>query len=63
VTLIIISSVPYWSNWHWYLKESESGHIVNAHKFINYELEFDLNNPYIPTEKEIIGTLDKGGGN
>ena len=31
--------------------ESESGLIMYAHEFINYELEFDLNNPYILHEK------------
>ena len=36
-------------------KESESGAIMNAHEFIKYELEFDLNNPYIPPKEEIIG--------
>jgi hypothetical protein len=25
--------------------ESETGPTMNAHEFINYELEFDLNNP------------------
>ena len=34
---------------------------MNAHEFINYELEFDLNNPYILIEEEIIGMLDVGG--
>ena len=27
-------------------KESESRPTMNAHEFINHELEFDLNNPY-----------------
>ena len=31
---------------------------MNAHEFINYALEFDLNNSYIPIEEEIIGMLD-----
>ena len=35
-------------------KESESGPTMNAHEFINYELEFDLNNPYIPPKEEFI---------
>ena len=34
---------------------------MNAHEFINYELEFDLNNPYIPIKKEITCMLDGGG--
>ena len=34
---------------------------MNAQKFINYELEFHLNNPYIPNEEEIISMLDGGG--
>ena len=42
-------------------KESECGPTMNTHEFINYELEFDLNNSYIPTEEEIIGMLDEGG--
>ena len=42
-------------------KESESGPIINAHEFINYELEFDLKNPYTPTVEEIICMLDGGG--
>ena len=25
---------------------------MNAHEFINYEVEFYLNNPYIPIEEE-----------
>ena len=32
---------------------------MNAHEFINYELEFDLINPYIPIVEEIIGMLDE----
>ena len=32
---------------------------MNAHEFINYKLEFDLNHPYIPTEEEIISVLDE----
>jgi hypothetical protein len=34
---------------------------MNAHEFINYELEFDPNNPYIPIKEEIIGMLDGRG--
>ena len=29
--------------------------------FINYEMEYDINKPYIPIEEEIIGMLDGGG--
>ena len=29
-----------------------------AHEFINYELEFEPNNSYIPNEEEIISMLD-----
>jgi hypothetical protein len=42
-------------------KESVSGPATNAHKFINYELEFDLNNPNAPTEEEITSMLDERG--
>ena len=42
-------------------KESESVPIINAHEFINYELELDLNTMYTPTKEEIIGMLDGGG--
>ena len=34
---------------------------MNAHEFLNYELQFDLNNPCIPIEEEIIGMFDGGG--
>jgi hypothetical protein len=30
---------------------------MNAHDFINNALEFDLNNPHVPIEEEIISTL------
>jgi hypothetical protein len=30
-------------------------------KFIDYELEYELINSYIPTEEDIIGMLDGGG--
>ena len=33
---------------------------MNAHEFIINELDFDLMNPYAPTEEEIIGKLDGG---
>jgi hypothetical protein len=32
---------------------------MSAHEFINYELEFDPNNPYTPIEEKIIGMLDE----
>lgn len=32
---------------------------MNAHEFINNELEFDLNNSYVLIEEEIIGILDE----
>ena len=32
---------------------------MNAHEFIDYELEFDLDNPCIPLEEEIIGVFDE----
>jgi hypothetical protein len=25
---------------------------MSAHKYVHYELEFDLNNPYVPIEEE-----------
>ena len=39
-------------------KKGESGLIVNAYEFINYELEYDLN---IPPKEEIVGMLNGGG--
>jgi hypothetical protein len=30
---------------------------MNAQEYLNYELEFDLNNPYQPTNEEIIEML------
>lgn len=30
-----------------------------VHEFINYKLEFDLNNPYIPIKEEILVMLDE----
>ena len=42
-------------------KNHESGPTMNAREFINYKLEFDLNNPYTPNEKDIIGRFDGGG--
>ena len=31
---------------------SEVGDVMNARKYLNYEMEFDLNNPYEPTDEE-----------
>ena len=39
--------------------KSETRPTMIEHEFVNYELEFDLNNPYIPIEEEIIGMLDE----
>ena len=27
---------------------------MNAHEYLSYEMEFDLNNPYEPTDKEFL---------
>jgi hypothetical protein len=43
------------------LVSTESGPTLNGHEFINHELKFDLKNPYIPIEEEIIGMLDGRG--
>lgn len=32
---------------------------MGALEFINRELEFDLNNPYVPIEKENVGVVDE----
>jgi hypothetical protein len=32
---------------------------MHAREFINYDLEFDLNNLYIPIEEGIIGMLNE----
>jgi hypothetical protein len=39
--------------------KSESGPTMNAHEFLNCIMEFDLSNPYILNEEEIIRMLDK----
>jgi hypothetical protein len=39
--------------------ESQTRPTINTHEFINYELEYNLNNPYRPTKEEIIGMLDE----
>lgn len=31
--------------------------VIDAHEFINYELEFDLNNPYQPTDEDFLDML------
>ncbi len=38
--------------------ESETGPTMNAHEFINYDVESTLSNPYVPIEDEIIDMLD-----
>jgi hypothetical protein len=35
---------------------------MNSHEFINHELKFDLYDPYIPIEKEIMSILDDKDG-
>ena len=32
--------------------DSEVGDVMNVHEYLNYEMEFDLNNPYEPTDEE-----------
>ena len=39
--------------------KSEIGPIMNANEFIDYELEVDLNNPYVPMKADIKGMLDE----
>ena len=34
--------------------DSEVGDVMNAHEYLNYEMEFDLNNPYEPTDEEFL---------
>ena len=34
--------------------DSEVGDVVNAHEYLKYEMEFDLNNPYQPTDEEFL---------
>ena len=31
--------------------DSEVGDMMNAHEYLKYEMEFDLNNPYEPTDE------------
>ena len=35
----------------------EDSDVMNAHEFINYEVAFYLNNPYEPTEEDILDML------
>jgi hypothetical protein len=30
------------------------GDVMNAHEYLNYEMEFDFNNPYEPTNEEFL---------
>jgi hypothetical protein len=41
--------------------DSEIGPTMNAHEFINHDLEFALSNLYIPIEEKIICMLDEMG--
>ena len=34
--------------------DSEVGDVMNAYEYLNYEVEFDLNNPYEPTDEEFF---------
>ena len=34
--------------------DSVMGDVMNAHEYLNYEMEFDLNNPYEPTDEEFL---------
>ena len=34
--------------------DSEVGDVMNAHEYLNCEMEFDLNNPYEPTNEEFL---------
>jgi hypothetical protein len=39
--------------------KSEIGPTMNVYEFINYELDFDMDNPHIHVEEEILGILDE----
>lgn len=39
--------------------KNETRPTMNVHKFINYELEFHLNNLYISIKEEIMSMLDE----
>jgi hypothetical protein len=41
------------------IAEIETRPTLNAHEFINNELEFDLNSSYIAIAEKIIGMLDE----
>ena len=34
--------------------DSEVGDVMKAREYLNYEMEFDLNNPYEPTDEELL---------
>ena len=34
--------------------DSEVGDVMNAYEYLNHEKEFDLNNPYEPTDEELL---------
>ena len=34
--------------------DSEVGDVMNPHEYLNYEMEFDLNNPYEPNNEEFL---------
>ena len=34
--------------------DSEVGDVMNAHEYLYYEMEFDLNKPYEPTDEEFL---------
>ena len=36
------------------LFDSEVGDMMNAHEYLTYEMKFDLNNPYEPTDEEFL---------
>ena len=37
--------------------DTEDNDVMDAHEFINYEVDFDLNNPYEPTEENILDVM------
>jgi hypothetical protein len=40
--------------------DSEVGDMMNAHEYLNHEMEFDLNNPYEPTDEEFLDMSSSG---
>jgi hypothetical protein len=40
--------------------KSETGPTLNIREFINYALDFDVNNPYVRIEDEVIVMFDEG---